>query len=557
MTGNEIAKTLPGSGPSPGSFPALGAQINVLLVWPSFPPSFWGFDEMIELIPESTMMPPLGLITVAALCPPEWSLRLIDCSFEELRDEDLLWADLVMLSGMQVQREGLRRIAARARALGRRTILGGPYASSQPDQALEIADHVVVGEPEEVFSKIAADLESGAARNLYVVDDKPDVTATPMPRFDLLQLDRYASMSVQFSRGCPFECEFCDIITIYGRRPRTKSPAQMLAELDALYSLGWRNQVFVVDDNFVGNHKRAFELVQEIAPWQKARNYPFALFTEASMDLAQRPDLVDAMVAANFLFVFLGIESPDEASLRETKKYQNLRQDPLSAIRMLQERGLWVMGGFIVGFDSDGPDIFQRQQEFIERAAIPWAMVGFLQAAPTTPLYDRMASEGRLFVESEASSNFHSPNFQTVLPRPFLQKEFRELLLHLYEPAAFYKRAFDSLQRWNVSTSQHAPPQPLRNKLYVAVRSMWVQGVQSSYRKDYWRFLVRLFVTWRSEPVKIWLGFFLLCTGHHFVRYSRTVAAELDAELANELENTPAAPNVNRQNLVAGVQASR
>jgi radical SAM superfamily enzyme YgiQ (UPF0313 family) len=232
----------------------LGSVLNVLLVWPRCPSSFWSFDGILDLVPIKTDQPPLGLLTVAALCPKTWTLRLIDRSFEELLDTDILWADLVMVSGMRVQKDDIRETLSRARALGRRTMVGGPLASSEPELLLGLADHVVVGEPDEVFPEIAADIERGTAKRLYAIEDKPDVSKTPVPRFDLLKIEKYASMAVQFSRGCPFQCEFCDIITIYGRKPRTKHPSQLLAELEALFKLGWREQVFIVDDNFIGNH---------------------------------------------------------------------------------------------------------------------------------------------------------------------------------------------------------------------------------------------------------------------------------------------------------------
>ena len=332
-----MASAFASSWDAEGAFPPLGKNLKVLLVWPKIPNSFWTFTGMMEVLPEKVVMPPLGLITVAALCPESWTLRLVDLGVEELTDEDILWADLVMVSAMTVQRDGLQEVLARARRLGRRTMVGGPYASGEP-RMLAIADHVVVGEPDEVFNEIAHDLEDGTARRLYEIADKPDVTRTPVPRFDLLNLDCYASMSVQFSRGCPFQCEFCDIIILYGRKPRTKLRAQMLAELDALLSLGWRKQVFMVDDNFIGNHARALELCVELEKWQQARRYPVMFYTEASMDLARKSALMDAMVRANFFYVFLGIESPSKESLQEVKKLQNLAMDPVGCIDAIHQK---------------------------------------------------------------------------------------------------------------------------------------------------------------------------------------------------------------------------
>jgi len=511
-------------------FPPLGPTIKVLMVWPRFPASFWSLGEVMEIVPERSLVPPLGLITVAALCPPNWEIRLVDLAFEELADEDILWADLVMVSAMAVQRKGVRLTLERASKLNRRTMIGGPYASSDPDALLPLADHVVVGEPDEMFPQIALDLERGSPRRLYSIAQKPDVSRTPVPRFDLLALNKYTFMSVQFSRGCPFTCEFCDIITIYGRHPRTKSPAQLTRELDSLLQLGWRKDVFVVDDNFIGNHKAALELVHELELWQRRNRYPFGFFTEASIDLASRPALLDGMVKANFWRVFIGIESPSVESLKETKKFQNLRRDLLDSIRFIQQHGLWVMGGFIVGFDSDPLDIFDRQIEFVQRAAIPWAMTGILQAPPTTPLYERMKKEGRLLENKPEPSNFEPPNFRTVLPLPELLDGTKRMLLALYDPHRFYQRVLDSLERWEPRLEQKASAISLRYLLSVLPKSVWKQGVLSRYRGDYWRFMRGLMMRWGLEPQKRRLGFELALSGHHFIRYARQVADALEAE---------------------------
>ena len=529
-------------------FPPLGSALKVLLVWPRFPSSFWTLDGILDLVPIETDQPPLGLLTVAALCPKAWTLRLIDRSFEDLLDADLLWADLVMVSGMRVQKDDMREILLRARALGKRTIIGGPFASSEPELLLRLADHVVVGEPDEVFPEIASDLERGSARRLYVVEEKPDVSKTPLPRFDLLQIDKYASMAVQFSRGCPFQCEFCDIITIYGRKPRTKRPAQLLAELDALYALGWRDQVFIVDDNFIGNHKLALELALELQKWQKRHGYPLLFYTEASIDLAQKPALIDAMVKANFFYVFIGIESPSPKALGEAKKFQNLRRDPLECVHFIQSQGLWVTAGFIIGFDSDTDEIFEQQRDFIERAAIPWAMAGFLQAPPTTPLFDRMMKEGRLLMDTTATSNFDPPNFKTALPLPVLLNGFQEVLSSLYAPSAFYDRCYRSLLQWKDRKPQKAPEIPLWPMFGISVRSIVRQGLLSNYRGAYWKFLLQLIGRWLLNPRKLGLGFAMLLSGHHFIPYARRVADQLEIELdkctieqeAPELQNETA-----------------
>jgi len=496
---------------------------------------------MMELIPEETIHPPLGLLTVAALCPKSWTVRLIDRSFEDLQDSDILWADLVMVSGMRVQKDDMRKTLLRARALGKRTMVGGPYASSEPETLLPVADHVVAGEPDEVFREIAADLERGSARRLYDIKDKPDVSKTPVPRFDLLKIKKYASMAVQFSRGCPYQCEFCDIITIYGRKPRTKPPSQLMAELDALYALGWRDQVFIVDDNFIGNHKRALELAQSLQEWQRSHNTPFLFYTEASMDLAQRPELIEAMVKANFFYVFVGIESPSKESLAEAKKFQNLRRDPLDCIRSIQNQGLWVTGGFIIGFDSDTEDIFEQQRNFIERAAIPWAMAGFLQAPATTPLHARMLKEGRLLNDSDATSNFDTPNFRTLLPLSVLLQGFHKMLVALYSPSAFYDRAFRSLQQWEIREEQKATDYPLGATLGILARSLFRQGLLSPYRKAYWKFLFQILSKWSGNPPKLSMGITILLSGHHFIKYANDVATGIERESRKLAAAQPAA----------------
>lgn len=512
---------------TPDSFPPLGSNLKVLLIWPKFPPSFWGFEGVLRMLPEAAMTPPLGLITVAALCPASWSLRLLDRAFDEIRDEDYRWADLVMVSSMHAQRTDTLAILARARSFGKRTFIGGPWASSEPEKLQSLADHVLVGEAEEVFAEIAADLERGTARAVYRVADKPDMSRSPIPRFDLLRREMYTSMPVQFSRGCPFQCEFCDIITIYGRKPRVKSPAQLIAELDTLRALGWRNEVFVVDDNFIGNSKNALQLSLELAEWGKRNGRVFSFYTEASVDLADRPDLMAAMVEANFMYVFLGIESPSAEALKSTKKFQNLRKDNLEQIRTIQQSGLWVLGGFIVGFDSDDETIFERQREFIERAGITWAMAGMLQAPPTTPLYDRMKKEGRLFEDSEGTSNFSAPNFRTVMPLDTLLNGLSGLLFDLYTPEAYFQRAWRSLQVWNTRPAQKPPDLPMSYNLRLLGQSMWTQGARSSYKSAYWKFLWRILRNYATNPTKLWMGTMILLAGHHFLIYAREVASEL------------------------------
>lgn len=540
-------------------FAPLGSGLKVLLVWPRFPPSFWGFEGLFDMIQEDSASPPLGLITVAALCPPTWTLRLLDHAIEEIHDEDYLWADLVMVSAMHAQRADTVAILARARQLGTRTFIGGPWASSEPDLLRTMADHVLVGEAEEVFAGIAAELEAGTARALYRVDEKPDVSSSPIPRFDLLDLDKYTLMSVQFSRGCPFQCEFCDIITIYGRKPRTKSPAQLIAELEFLQSLGWRKGVLIVDDNFIGNAKNALALARDLAVWQHQHGYPLAFWTEASINLADQPELLSVMVEANFICVFLGVETPSADALRGTKKFQNLRGDLIEQIRTIQRGGLWVVAGFIVGFDSDDETIFDRQFEFIEKAAISWAMAGMLQAPPTTPLYDRMKREGRLHQVTDLTSNFSTPNFHTAMPLPVLLRGFCRLLTRLYEPETYFRRSLRSLEVWETRACQKPPSAGHLASLRGFLCSVWVQGIRSHYRRSYWKYLRDLVRKFHRHPVKLFYGSHMLLAAHHFHLFSRHVVEELERDcrrievlkppafraVSRAADGTPGAPAMN------------
>jgi len=525
---------------SPAPLPPLGPNLKVLLIWPKFPPSFWGFEGVLQMLPEAAMTPPLGLITVAALCPPEWTLRLLDRAFDPVLDEDLRAADLILVSAMHAQRFDAIDILRRARALGTRTFVGGPWASSDPEAVRIEADHVMVGEAEEVFASIARELEQGTAQAVYRVNDKPDMSHSPLPRFDLLRRDKYTSMPVQFSRGCPFQCEFCDIITIYGRKPRMKSAPQLIAELDLIRELGWRNEVFIVDDNFIGNSKHALELAIALGAWCDKHGRPFSFYTEASIDLADRPELMAAMVQANFMYVFIGIETPSAVGLKESKKFQNLRRDNLEQVRIIQNAGLWVLAGFIVGFDSDDDNIFERQRDFIESASITWAMAGVLQAPPTTALFDRMKREGRLIEDSKALSNFSAPNFRTILPLPVLLGGLSKLLFWLYDPKSFFDRAFRSLEVWHTKPSQKPPGVPLSYNLRLLVNSMWTQGVRSSYRRAYWEFLWKLVRNYATNDTKMWMGVMVLLSAHHFLIYAREVADELEQE-CKALKKQPAA----------------
>ena len=369
---------------------------KALLVYPEHPPTYWGANYALEMVGIKAAFPPLGLLTIAAMFPPEYELRVADMNVAPLEDSDLEWADMVFTSTMIVQRVSLNTVIERCNRAGVPVIAGGPHPTTFHDEIPGV-DHFVLDEAEEIFPGFLRDLESGIAKTIYREPRKPDVTLTPVPRFDLIDLENYYSMGLQFSRGCPFDCEFCDITKLYGRVPRTKSPAQMVTEFDSLRKLGWKGPLFLVDDNFIGNKREAMKLLPVIAEWQKAHGYPFTLSTEASVNLAHMDELMDAMVAAGFDTVFLGIETPNPKALIKTKKPQNTSRKEenflFNAVRKIQHKGMQVQGGFILGLDSDDEGVFDAQIEFIQQAGIPVAPIYLLTALRGTDMYERLRAE--------------------------------------------------------------------------------------------------------------------------------------------------------------------
>ena len=501
--------------------------MRVLLVSPAYPSTFWSLEHTLPLVRRRWLLPPLGLLTVAALLPSDWELRLVDLAIgQELRDEDLRAADVVMLSGMLVQRASLHALLRRCRRLGVRTVVGGPYATAMP-AALADAEHLVLGEAEESVPELAADLAAGCARRVYREGEKPDVRKTPIPRFDLLDVGAYHYLPVQFSRGCPFLCEFCDIISLYGRRPRTKTPPQLLAELEAIRRQGFAGRIMFVDDNFIASQNEVRRLLPELAEWRRRTRAPFDFFTEASINLADAPELVDLMTAAGFAVVFVGIESPSKESLRETRKLQNLRHDLVEQVRSLRARGLDVWGGFILGFDHDGEDSFERMIEFVQRSGIAYATVGMLTALPNTALYERLAREGRLRPDSETGDMFALTNVVTKLPEEVLLRGYLRVLETLFEPETYFERCREHLRHWEPAPG--LAREASAGDLAAVARSLWRQGVRGPYRRAYLRFLVGVL---RSAPRKLPLAIAQACAGHHFITYTReTVAPRLRARL--------------------------
>jgi radical SAM superfamily enzyme YgiQ (UPF0313 family) len=505
---------------------------KALLVYPEFPPSYWGFRYALEFAGKRAAMPPLGLLTVAALFPDRYRLRVVDMNVAELTDADLDWADLVLTSTMVVQQQSLREVIARANRRGRPVAVGGPHPTTFAAD-ISGADHYLLDEVEESFPRFLADWEAGRAGRVYRPARKPPITSTPIPRFDLLDLGAYASMALQFSRGCPFDCEFCDITKLFGRVPRTKSNEQVLAELDRLYELGWRGAVFLVDDNFIGNKKEALRLLPALATWQRERGYPFDFYTEASVNLAKLDPLLDAMVEAGFWMTFLGIESPNPVALKRTKKTQNTdRGDDdflLHAVRKIQEKGLEVSGGFILGLDGDGLEVFDAQVAFIQEAGIPMAMVGLLTAIRGTDLYDRLEREGRLLAESSGNNVEIALNFRPELERGVLVDGYRRVLATLYDAGlkTYFERCWTLLSR--LGDRPRARRRIGRVELLAFLRSLRLQ-LFSRQGPAYLKFLVRTLV---HRPALFDDAVRLAIKGLHFRRFTvQTLAAHEFREAA-------------------------
>lgn len=483
--------------------------MNILLVYPEFPDTFWSFKHALRFVRKKAGAPPLGLLTVAALLPADWEKRLVDLNATSLSQKDLLWADYVFISAMIVQREAARAVIARCKEAGVPVVAGGPLFTMEHEQFPEV-DHFVLNEAELTLPPFLADLANGCAQPLYATTEFPDIHQTPAPLWRLANLKHYDSISIQFSRGCPFNCDFCNITALLGHRPRTKTAPQIIAELDSLYALGWRKGVFFVDDNFIGNKKLLkSEILPALIAWRQGKiGMPFN--TEASINLADDPELMALMAQAGFETVFVGIETPNEDSLAECNKVQNKGRDLVASVKRLQRAGLQVQGGFIVGFDSDTPAIFQQQIDFIQKSGIVTAMVGLLQAPLGTSLYDRMQKEGRLVSEMSGDNVDGSTNIIPKMGLEPLREGYRQLLEHIYAPQFYYERVLTFLREY----------QPPKIRTYLDVqyilalgRSIYELGIRSEERGHYWKlFFWTLFRRPRLFPLAITLAIY----GFHF-----------------------------------------
>jgi radical SAM superfamily enzyme YgiQ (UPF0313 family) len=492
-----------------------GFITKILMVYPKYPNTFWSFKYAMRYIRKKASFPPLGLLTIASLLPDDFHVKLIDMNISKLTDQDIKWSDMVFLSAMEVQKDSLKEVIDRCVKLGRKTVAGGPLFTTRPD-FIEGVDHLVLDEGETTLQNFLKDLESGQLKRIYSSKVRPDIHKVPVPSWSLIDHTKYASMLIQYSRGCPYNCEFCDIAYLNGRKPRTKSAGQVVREIESLYHIGWRKAVFFVDDNFIGNRKEVKRMLPYLIQWQRSHQFPFMFLTEASMDLSDDEELMKLMVEANFTKVFLGIETPNIDSLKECQKYQNVTRDLEASVRIIQHHGMEVMGGFIVGFDNDDESIFQNQIDFIQKTGIVTAMVGLLNAIPETPLWDRLKEEGRLHGEASGSNTDGTINFIPKMDIEHLKTGYKRIISTIYSPKEYYRRIDTFLKHYK----------PRRNgriditEIKAFVRSLWRIGLFSNARLYYWKLLIKTLVVRRRSFAK---AMELAIMGHHFLKVAKKV----------------------------------
>jgi radical SAM superfamily enzyme YgiQ (UPF0313 family) len=494
--------------------------LKVLLVSPQYPDTLWGFKHALRFIPKRANFPPLGLLTVAAMLPPEWVKTLVDMNTDRLSDDDIRWADYVFISAMAVQQHSAREVIRRCKESGTKIVAGGPlFAAGNEHSGFEDIDHLVLGEAENTLPLFLEDLEKGCARHVYESEVRPDIATSPVPMWSLIDKKKYHSMNIQYSRGCPFDCEFCEITVMSGRKPRTKTADQILGEIEALYDSGWRSSIFFVDDNFIGNRRKLkSEVLPAIIEWMKEKEHPFTFSTEASIDLADDEELMMLMTDAGFDTVFTGIETPNDESLFESNKTANRGRDLLASVKTLQNHGFHVRGGFIVGFDSDPPSIFQSQVDFIQKSGIVTAMVGILNAPPDTRLHKRLKKEGRILPGFSGDNTDGATNLVPRMPREILLQGYRQVLNTIYAPMPYYRRIRTFFEEYQPRGKASASPKP--HQIVTLLRSMWTLGVKEEGRKHFWSALVPIAI---SKPRVLPLFFSLAIQGFHLRKVTGTM----------------------------------
>jgi radical SAM superfamily enzyme YgiQ (UPF0313 family) len=491
--------------------------MDILLVYPMYPDTFWSFKHALKFVSKKASFPPLGLLTVAAMLPKDWNKKLIDMNAGPLTDDDIIWADYVFISAMSIQSESANFVIERCKRLNTKIVAGGPLFTSSSEYYQNI-DHLILNEAEITLPLFLNDLAKGRPKQKYTSDEWAEITTTPLPLWDLVSINNYTSMNLQYSRGCPFDCDFCDITVLYGRKPRTKTKEQVISELDTLYSTGWRGPVFFVDDNFIGNKaKLKKEILPAMVEWNEKRKDPFYFNTEVSINLADDDKLMQLMVKAGFEAVFIGIESPNEESLIECNKTQNRNRDLISSVRMIQESGLEVQGGFIVGFDNDPLSIFDKLTNFIQESGIVTAMVGLLNAPKGTKLQKRLLDEGRLLNDFTGNNTDFSINFVPRMNPKVLLEGYKKILNTIYSPKYYYERVMRFMKDFEPKKKKifHFNP----NYILALFKSMFKLGVIGEERIYYWKlFFWSLFL----KPQLFSLAILFTVYGFHFRKISNT-----------------------------------
>ncbi len=463
--------------------------MKILMVYPDYVNTFWGFKGILKFIGKKAAYPPLGLLTIGAMLPLHWEKKLVDMNTDKLDEKDIKWADYVFISAMIVQKETARKVIALAKKLGKPVVAGGPLFTTGYEDFPEV-DHLVLGEVEDYFHEVLNDLENGKLKKMYQNTGFPVISKSVLPDWSLVKTSYYNSLCIQFSRGCPFNCEFCDVVQLNGRTPRLKSVRQILDELESLYNAGWRAGVFFVDDNFIGNKaKLKKDYLPAIIKWQKEKKYPLSFNTQVSINLADDKELIKLLSQAGFTSVFVGIETPDAEGLNECGKIQNKNRDLIESVKTIQKGGLEVQGGFIVGFDSDNISIFQRQIDFIQKSGIVTAMVGILTALPKTRLYQRLKESKRLVkVASGNNTGTGSLNFIPKMDKEVLVNGYKKVLSTIYSPKSYYERIKTLLKEYKPLKVKTAKLRFYHLRAFFS--SIWLLGIKQKGRRYFWKLLL-------------------------------------------------------------------
>lgn len=493
--------------------------MNILMIYPRYPVTFWSFKYALKYISKRAAFPPLGLLTVASMLPKEWNIRLVDLNIEKLKQKDMEWPDYIMISAMLIQKDSVGEILVQCARLKKKVIAGGPLFSAKPEDYYGSVDYLILNEAECTLPHFLADLARGTPQKIYRSADFASLQSTPLPRWDMVKIRYYANLMIQFSRGCPFNCEFCDVTALFGHNPRLKTENQFLQELQTIYDTGWRGTVFIVDDNFIGNKKAIKTLLPQVIDWMKEHHYPFEMLTETSINIADDDELIQLMTQAGFTNIFIGLETPNEESLKECSKNQNCKRDMTAAIKKLQAAGLQVFGGYIVGFDNDDESIFARQLKFIQETGVVTAMVGLLNALPNTKLWHRLKTENRLDDNSSGDNTDGSINFIPLMDKTKLIEGYNKLVKTIYSPRHYYQRVNEFLKTYK-------PIPIVRNSKYswqrlkAFGRSIFYIGILGNGASQwyYWKLMLKTLIFYRKSFAE---AMTLMVYGYHFRKMAK------------------------------------